>query len=95
MRALQITGHASGRTYTAQNTGQTWNGSPVLAFTAEEIRAYIEAGDGEDSNGYGLRIEAGAVVDRFDEYEAEPVPTLASGPAALYVPAGRIWEPEP
>ena len=56
MRAVQITGHVSGRTYTAQDTGETWNGSPVLAFTAEEMRAYIEAGDGADGNGYGLRI---------------------------------------
>ena len=95
MRAIQITGRASGRTYTAQDTGQTWNGSPVLAFTAEEIRAYIEAGDGEDSNGYGLRIESGAIVDRFDAHEAEPVPTLETGTAALYVPTGRIWAPEP
>ena len=95
MRAVQITGHASGRTYTAHDTGETWNKSLVLAFTAQEIRAFIEAGDGEDSNGFGLRIEGGTVVDRFDEDEAEPVPTLENGAEVLYVPAGRIWEPEP
>lgn len=95
MRAVQITGHASGRTYTAQDTGETWNGSPVLAFTAEEMRAYIEAGDGADGNGYGLRIEGGTVVDRSDEHEAEPVPTLENGAARLYVPAGYVWEVEP
>lgn len=96
MRAVQITGPVSGRTFTAHDTGETWNGSPVLAFTSEEIRAYIAAGDGEDSNGYGLRIEAGAVLDRFDEWEADPVPTLSArlenAPVTLYVPAGRIWE---
>jgi hypothetical protein len=93
MHATQIVGPHTGRTYEAHDTGQTWNGSPVLAFTRDTLLALIEAGDGADANGYGLRHD---IVDVTSPEEDTPVPTLVADVAGetqvLYVPEGRVWQ---
>lgn len=95
MRATRITGPETGRPYEAYDTGETWNGAPVLAFTWAEISALIEAGDGKDSNGYGLEARSGEVLDVFDAGDYEVVATILAEVGGdtliLHVPAGRIW----
>lgn len=96
MRTTRIIGPATGRTYEAHDTGERWNGAPVLAFTFGQMRALIEAGDGEDANGDVLLIEAGEVIDVAGPEYAQPVPIIAAEVGGdtllLYVPEGRIWE---
>ena len=96
MRATHVVGPVAGRFYQALDTGERWNGAPVLAFTLDQMHALIAAGDGSDSNGYGLAIDTGQVLDVTGPCEHEPVPTIPAevrGDAiVLYVPAGRVWE---
>lgn len=96
MRTARIIGPSTGRTYEAHDTGERWNGAPVLAFTFAQMHALIAAGDGQDANGHGLAIRAGNVVDVAGPEDVEPVPIIAAEVGGdtllLYVPEGRMWE---
>lgn len=93
-----IVGPASGHLYAGYDTGQRWNGTPVIAFTRAQLEALIAHGDGTDSNGYGLIYDVqGGFTDAFSDTEAETVPPqtildLEGDPITVYVPAGRNWE---
>lgn len=95
MRELTIAGPRTGRPYPAVDTGQRWNGAPVVAFRLDDLVHLIEACDGLDANGEGLVMLDGAPHDLTDGH-AEPVDVVAieAGGRALvlYVPAGRIWD---
>lgn len=88
-------GPLTGATYETFATGGTWNGNPVMAFTAQEIRAFITAGDGVDANGTGLQIRDDEVVD-VDDGWSEGVPTFLASIRGemrlLYAPQGRAWD---
>jgi len=95
MRTTHVVGPATGHLYEAHDTGDTWNGSPVLAFTLSDILALIKAGDGVDGNGYGLENHAGRIVDVTGPDDLIPVPTLIADvreTLVLYIPEGRAWE---
>ena len=98
MDVTHIIGPATGATYEAHDTGDTWNGNPVLAFTMSELLSLIRAGDGADANGYGLHYRDGDIVDIVPD-DVVPVPTLIADvrgdTLVLYVPEGRVWDTEP
>lgn len=95
LRPTRIVGPVTRATYEAFATGGTWNGNPVMAFTAHEIRAFITAGDGADANGTGLQIRDDEVVDVDDSW-SEGVPTFLANVRGemrlLYAPQGRTWD---
>lgn len=99
MHTTRVIGPATERLHAAYATGEAWNGAPVLAFTAAQMRALIDAGDGVDSNGYGLTVQGGRFVDVLGPEENEEVPTITAevlgAPCVLYVPAGRVWDEMP
>ena len=96
MIATQIVGPNTGDTYEAFDTGETWNGCPVLAFTMSELLALVRSGDGADGNGYGLEYHAGHIVDVTGPGDISPVPTLIEDvrgdTLVLYAPEGRVWD---
>jgi len=96
MRTTYIVGPTTGRLYEAHDTGDTWNGAPILAFTLSDLLALIKAGDGADGNGYGLENHAGRIVDVTGPDDEIPVPTLIADvrgdTLVLYVPQGRTWD---
>ncbi|WP_420113771.1 hypothetical protein [Pseudactinotalea sp.] len=93
-----IIGPRTRHLYAGYDTGQTWNGSPVLGFTHAQLQTFIEQGDGTDANGYGLtRDPADGFRDVTSATQSEPVPTLTlddldGDPITVYLPAGRIWD---
>lgn len=95
MRATAVIGPVTGTDHAAYATGEASNGSPVLAFTAEQIRALIGAGDGADANGYGLALQGDRIIDVTGPGESGDVPTITSEingvSHVLYVPDGRQW----
>lgn len=100
MDVTYIVGPVTGDTYEAHDTGDTWNGNPVLAFTMSELLGLIRAGDGADANGadangYGLHYRDGDIVDILTD-DVVPVPTLIADvrgdTLVLYVPQGRTWD---
>lgn len=97
MRITDVIGHASGHIYEAYDTGETWNGAPVLAFTAGTLALLVAARDGTDANGDGLAIRAGEPVD-ISEGEVRPLRTIAAevdgDTLLLYVPEGYLWTEE-
>lgn len=96
MRTTAVIGPVTGRTHDAYATGEVHNGSPVLAFTAARVHALVDAGDGADSNGYGLTVRDGRVIDVTGPGESEDVPTITAevdgSRCVLYVPEGRQWD---
>ena len=93
MRRVTVIGSTTGTTYPALDTGETWNGNPVVAFRANDIACLIQNGDGIDSNGEGLRGPREPVD--VTEGEATSVPTIVAEvdghTLALFVPEGRAW----
>ena len=96
MRTTQVVGPATGSLYEAHDTGETWNGSPILAFTRSDLIALINAGDGADGNGCGLQNHAGRIVDVTGPNDLVDVPTMIADvrgdTLVLYAPEGRAWE---
>lgn len=96
MCTTAVIGPVTGRRYAAYATDEVWNGSPVLAFTAAQIHALVAAGDGADSNGYGLTVQDGRVIDVTGPDESDDVPTITAevdgARCVLYVPGGRQWD---
>lgn len=96
MNIVHIIGPNSDKVYAAIETGETWNGCAVLAFTEDTLRALIQEGDAIDWDGYGLDIVNDHMVDVADEDTYDQVPTIALTLAgtvqSLYAPQGRAWE---
>ncbi|GMA33669.1 hypothetical protein [Litorihabitans aurantiacus] len=98
MRTTAILGPVTRRPYPAIDTGERWNGSPVVGFTSATMLDFIHKGDGRDANGEGIQIRDGLVFDRSadDEGDGEPVPVVIAAyegqGVALFVPTGRVWE---
>lgn len=99
MRTIRVLGPITGQTYDALDTGESWNGAPVLAFRWADMQTLIQAGDGADGNGFGLAMHGGTFVDVTSCSEFEEVPTVVAdvdGDAlVLFVPQGRIWDEAP
>lgn len=95
MRVTTIVGPVTGQTYPAIDTGETWNGAPVLGFASATLTRLVAAGDGADSNGEGLAVIDGRAVD-LTNGEVQPVEVvrtrIGGQDVTLYVPGGRIWE---
>lgn len=96
-----IVGPTSGHLYAGYDTGERWNGSPVIAFTHAQLQALIEHGDGMDSNGYGLTYDPDTgFTDVSSDTETEPIPPqtmtdLDGAPVTVYIPDGRCWDVDP
>lgn len=97
MRPTTILGPVTHRPYPAVDTGERWNGAPVIGLTASTMLDLIRAGDGRDANGEGIQHRDGLVFDRSaDEIDGQPVPVIVANiegeDVALFVPEGRVWE---
>jgi hypothetical protein len=94
MRQVTVIGPKTEARYAAFDTGETWNGSPVLAFRGFDMARLIASGDGADSNGEGLSVPY-LPVDISDG-EAVDVPLITvdvdGDTFGMYVPQGRIWD---
>lgn len=100
MRPTTILGPVTAQPYPVIDTGERWNGSPLIGFTAATMLDFIKAGDGRDANGEGIQVRDGLVFDRSaEEVEGQPVPvivgTIEGQDVALFVPEGRVWEMAP
>jgi hypothetical protein len=97
MKHVIVIGPTTAIRYPALDTGETWNGNPVVAFRARDLAHLIENGDGADSNGEGMRGPH-VPVDVTDG-EARVVPTILAEVGgdmlALLVPEGRAWDLAP
>ncbi|QAY64984.1 hypothetical protein ET495_17335 (plasmid) [Xylanimonas allomyrinae] len=91
-----VVGPTTGHTWTALDTGERWNGCPVIAFTYSVMRAIIAAGDGADVDGGGLTTDPrGRIIDTTGA-DVEAVPSLTvsieNRTTVVYIPAGRCWD---
>lgn len=94
-----VVGPTTGHLYAGYDTGETWNGSPVIGFTHAQLQTFIDHGDGIDANGFGLTQdeETGGFFDTSSPTEFEPVPAapiedLDGEQITIYIPSGRIWD---
>lgn len=98
LRRVAIVGPVTGRTYGGLDTGERWNGAPVVAFSTQTLIELVEAGDGRDANGEGLRTAGRSgrrfvdVVDGSPRHVRSVVVSIKNATTVLHVPAGRTWD---